>query len=200
MATITHPGSARSPWRAAWHAAHDPVVGVPSWARIAAVAIPLVVLPASVWHIVVVNFFPPDASGASQAEDLPSWLPVEVYVVLLSVFSELVAFTAIGLIAGWGQVFPRWIPWLRGRTVPFALAVIPATIASVVLTGVTVTGLVSNASGRTITGEPLPDNYPLHFRDLEGAVSVAAYAPLLLWGPLLAAVTVAYWRRRRRWG
>lgn len=23
------------------------------------------------------------------------------------------------------------------------------------------------------------------------------YAPLVLWGPLLGAVTVAYWRRRR---
>ena len=27
---------------------------------------------------------------------------------------------------------------------------------------------------------------------------VAAYAPLLAWAPLLAAVTYAYWRRRRR--
>jgi hypothetical protein len=27
---------------------------------------------------------------------------------------------------------------------------------------------------------------------------VAAYAPLLAWAPLLAAVTYAYWRRRCR--
>jgi hypothetical protein len=28
-------------------------------------------------------------------------------------------------------------------------------------------------------------------------MAVLAYAPLLLWGPLLAAVTLAYWQRRR---
>ena len=30
------------------------------------------------------------------------------------------------------------------------------------------------------------------------ALFVAAYAPLLLWGPLVAIVTFDYWRRRRR--
>jgi hypothetical protein len=29
-------------------------------------------------------------------------------------------------------------------------------------------------------------------------VMTACYAPLLLWGPLLAVVTAAYYRRRRR--
>jgi hypothetical protein len=38
----------------------------------------------------------------------------------------------------------------------------------------------------------------LSFGDWRGLVAVAAYAPLLLWGPLLGGVTMSYWRRRRR--
>ncbi len=58
--------------------------------------------------------------------------------------------------------------------------------------GSAITGL----RGVTVRGEPLPDNYPLHTRDLEGVLAIASYAPLLLWGPMLAALTIAYWRRR----
>lgn len=31
-----------------------------------------------------------------------------------------------------------------------------------------------------------------------GVLTIAAYAPLLLWGPLLGSLTVAHWKRRRR--
>ncbi|MFF0738925.1 hypothetical protein ACFYVL_00855 [Streptomyces sp. NPDC004111] len=48
-------------------------------------------------------------------------------------FSELVAFTAVRLIAAWGEVFPRWIPVLRGRRVPPLAAVVPAAIGTVLL-------------------------------------------------------------------
>jgi hypothetical protein len=43
----------------------------------------------------------------------------------------------------------------------------------------------------------LPDGFPIHFGSWEGVLGVVAYAPLVAWGPLLAAVTVAYYRRRR---
>ncbi len=36
----------------------------------------------------------------------------------------------------------------------------------------------------------------IHFHSWEGVLGVLAYAPLVAWGPLLAAVTVAYYRRR----
>jgi len=83
-----------------------------------------------------------------------------------------------------------------GRRVPVAVAGVPALLGAGLLTLVTVTGLVANLNGVTVRGEPLPDDYPRHFRDAEGVVSVLCYAPLLLWGPLLGAVAVAYWRRR----
>ena len=46
--------------------------------------------------------------------------------------------------------------------------------------------------------QPQAATAPVSFGDWKGLVAVAAYAPLLLWGPLLGAVTISYWRRRRR--
>lgn len=40
-----------------------------------------------------------------------------------------------GLVQEWGEVFPRWIPFLAGRRVPPALAIVPASVVSVVLIG-----------------------------------------------------------------
>jgi hypothetical protein len=52
--------------------------------------------------------------------------------------------------------------------------------------------------GHDVQGDPLPTDFPLHVDDWRGVLAVVAYAPLLLWGPMLGALTVAYWRRRRR--
>jgi hypothetical protein len=182
--------------QSAWRAVHHPVAGAPRWAVVAATIVPFTVLPASVWRIVVVWFFPPEGGSGSGSDDLPAWLPIEVYVVILSVGSEALALTAFAMVARWGEVFPAWLPRMGGRRIPVSLAGVPALLAAAVLTLVTLAGLVSNLNGRTIRDEPLPDNYPLHFRDAEGVVSVLCYAPLLLWGPLLGALALAYWSRR----
>ncbi|MGW1378795.1 hypothetical protein ACWD6P_31645 [Streptomyces sp. NPDC002446] len=182
--------------RAAWAAAHAPVAGVPRWARLAAQAVPLLVLPSGIWRVVAV--FASDHGGQG-ADGLPSWLPGEVYVVLLSVVSELLAFTAVGLIASWGEVFPRWLPVLGGRRVPTAAAVIPGALGAAALTFLwTVLAVVTEAAGVTVRGEPIPHDYPGMAGDGSAVVFYLCYAPLLLWGPLLGAVTVAYRRRRRR--
>jgi hypothetical protein len=39
----------------------------------------------------------------------------------------------LGLVQRWGEVFPCWIIGLAGRRVPTALAVVPASVASVLL-------------------------------------------------------------------
>jgi hypothetical protein len=162
------------------------------------VAIPFTVLPSGLWRIAAVTLHLPIFDGQRGDGDLPSWLPVEVYVVLLTIASELLAFTAIGLIASWGEVFPRRIPWLGGRRVPPLAAAIPATIGATVLTLMWTTVLVTTILGRDIQGRPRAADNPLHFHDWDGLLAVASYAPLVLWGPLLGAVTVAYWRRRDR--
>ncbi len=184
--------------RGGWTAAHTAVPGVPRWARIAAYAVPFTVLPSSLWRIAVVTFHLPISHGEQGRGQLPAWLPMEVYVLLLSVFSEVVAFAAAGLIAGWGEVFPCWVPWLRGRRVPPLAAVAPATLGAGVLTYVWTLVAFHVVRVQDVYGRALAADFPLSVHDWRGLLAIAAYAPLLLWGPLLGALTVAYWRRRAR--
>jgi hypothetical protein len=186
-----------SPVVSAWTAAHEPVAGVPPWARRVALVVPLLVLPSSIWRIAVGTFhaplvegLPPDASGG-----LPDWMPLGLYVLLLSVASELLAFSAVGLVARWGEVFPRWLPVLRGRAVPTWFAVVPASVGAVVLTVMATWVAVTAPLGLTIQGDR-PSVRVLTFESWQGVVAVIAYAPLLAWGPLLGCLTVAYRRRR----
>ncbi|MGH3319775.1 MAG: hypothetical protein ACRDN9_06255 [Streptosporangiaceae bacterium] len=55
---------------------------------------------------------------------------------------------------------------------------------------------ISFALGQRIDGGPLAAGLPLNFHDWQGLAAVAAYAPLLLWGPLLGGVAAAYRKRR----
>ncbi|MFG2128963.1 hypothetical protein ACGFNV_14355 [Streptomyces sp. NPDC048751] len=170
--------------RTAWRAAHEPAAGVSRRMQLVAYAVPLMVLPSGVWRLPAVF----DA-GTGPGE--------KVYVVLLSVVSEMLAFTAVGLVAGWGEVFPRWMPFLGGRRVPTRAAVVPAAIGATVLTLGTLLTLVTQVMGNTIRGDDLPANSPSEVGGWETVWFSVCYAPLLLWGPLLAVLTVAYWRRRR---
>jgi hypothetical protein len=165
--------------------------------------VPYTVLPASLWRIAVCTFHVPIGRGEIGSGIAPSGVPgvpIELYVILLSVVSELLAFTAGGLVSTWGEVFPRWIPVLRGRTVPTFAAVVPAILGAAVLTLLWTGVAVSFALGMRINGQPLGSDSVLSFDDWKGVVAVIAYAPLLLWGPLLGAVTISYWKRRGRGG
>jgi hypothetical protein len=83
-----------------------------------------------------------------------------VYVIALTIASELLAFTGVGLVATWGEVWPRWIPFLHGRPVPPLAAVIPAAIGALVLTVMWAVALGTIPAGVTITGEPTPEDFP----------------------------------------
>jgi len=98
------------------------------------------------------------------------------------------ALLTLGLVQRWGEVVPRWIPLVGGKPVPPLAAVIPAGTGAVAL-------MLLWASTFSNIGEIWA------VYSLDGAERVfmmACYLPLLLWGPLLAAVTVAYHRRHRR--
>ncbi|MEV5599580.1 hypothetical protein [Streptomyces sp. NPDC052496] len=68
---------------------------------------------------------------------------------------------------------------------------IPASLGAALVTLVTVSGALSWNDADTMggAGSPRGGHYWL---------MTACYLPLLAWGPLLAIVTVAYYRRRRR--
>ncbi|MET0966873.1 MAG: hypothetical protein ABWZ02_10770 [Nakamurella sp.] len=98
------------------------------------------------------------------------------------------AILTLGLVQRWGEVFPRWIPGLRGRRVPISLAVVPALLVSVIVTSA---GLMFCRMG--LTGK-FENNFPGSGSD------IAAWLPELfwpLWGVALAAAAIAYWLRRR---
>jgi hypothetical protein len=194
MSAVTVPSL--SGIRGAWAAAHGAVAGVPRWARLAAYAIPFTLLPSSLWRIAAYTFHAPIADGPTHAPSGLPGIPLELYVVLLSIVSELAAFTSFGLIARWGEMVPRWVPALGGRSVPLRPTVIAGALGAAVLTLLWTSVAVHFALGQRIDGTPRSALAPLNFHDWRGVLAVVAYTPLVLWGPLLAVATVAYYGRR----
>jgi hypothetical protein len=101
------------------------------------------------------------------------------------------AILTLGLVRTWGEVFPSWIPFLRGRRVPIWFAVVPASLVSVLVTtaGLMFVRLTLTGKLGAILGE-----------GVLGAENWAALAPELLWplwGAALGAATLAYYYRRR---
>lgn len=95
----------------------------------------------------------------------------------------------LGLIQRWGEVFPRWMPGLAGRRVPPAIAIVPASLVSVL---VTTAGLMFIRLQLTGTLEEV--------FAFGSELRWAAIAPELLWplwGVALGAATLAYYYRRR---
>ncbi|MEV0157525.1 hypothetical protein AB0H57_27890 [Micromonospora sp. NPDC050686] len=100
----------------------------------------------------------------------------------LGAFATVGAVLTLGLVRPWGERFPRWLPGLAGRRVPVAVAVVPAGLVALSVTGAALALLT------------LPEFWRLT-EDFS-----AAEAPMLLWplwGPALGAAALAYHLRRR---
>ena len=96
------------------------------------------------------------------------------------------AILTLGLIQPWGEIFPQWIPYWRGKPVPVALAVIPAALISILIISAGLMFIRLALSGV--------------FAEFFGTGNPATYVPELfwpLWGLALAAATLAYYYRRR---
>lgn len=109
----------------------------------------------------------------------------------LATLAVVGALLTLGLVQGWGEVFPRWLPLLGGRRVPPSLAIVPATLVGVLVTSAGLMFWRMTLSG----GFPLGDLELLTLED-----SWAALAPELLWpiwGVALCAAALAYHLRRR---
>jgi hypothetical protein len=114
--------------------------------------------------------------------------------LFLATFILVGAILMLGLVQRWGEVFPRWMIGLAGRRVPIALAVIPASLASVLLIvgGIGIWSnlaqMVANAAAAGIEGN-----------ELIGEI-IFVLGPTLLfpvWGLALALATLGYYYRRR---
>ena len=112
----------------------------------------------------------------------------------LGAFVLVGAVLMLGLVQRWGEVFPRWMIGLAGRRVPIALAVVPASLASVLLIvgGIGIWSnlaqMVANAAATGSEG-----------MGLVGEI-IFQVGPTLLfpvWGGALAVATLGYYYRRR---
>ena len=107
----------------------------------------------------------------------------EQYKFLFGSETIVGAILTLGLIQRWGEVSPRWMPFLAGRRVPIWLAVVPASLVAIVAT----------VAGRVIVGSIVLDG------DFD-VVNWGLAGPALLWpvwGAALGAATLAYYFRRR---
>jgi hypothetical protein len=107
----------------------------------------------------------------------------------MATFGLVGAVLTLGLTQRWGEVFPRWMIGLAGRRVPIGLAIVPASLVSVLL----VVGSIAMWSGfaqlvgKSLTGEV-------------EAIDIVGLAPTMLfivWGLALAMATLGYYYRRR---
>jgi hypothetical protein len=98
------------------------------------------------------------------------------------------AVLTLGLVQRWGEVFPRWIPRLHGRTVPIGIAVVPAWIVSVVLASAGLMFVRLAATGE------LAENLPGTSDDIAGWLPEMFWP---VWAAALTAAAYAYWLRRR---
>lgn len=159
---------------------------VPRWADRVAHVIPLTVLPSGLWRFALGLGVPMGFAEGSELADFPHPIGTP-YVFALSIVAECFALLALGLVRPWGELFPRWFPLAGGRRVPVSFAVAAASIGAACVTLIGVTG----ASGWSdaLAGKDSPDG-------IAAMVMTLAYAPFLAWGPLLAILTVHYYRRR----
>lgn len=127
------------------------------------------------------------------------WLTLESWgldgTVLLA---ALGVFLLWGLVRPWGQVYPRWTPWLRGRRVPRGLPLLPALVGAATLApyGVLGIGYLALATAGVVTmrqGDfPSPGDALL-----AGWIGMVAFA---VYGCALIAATRSYWLRTRGGG
>lgn len=160
---------------------------VPRWADWAAQATMWCALPSGIWRILYGLGLPAGFTGSEAPQNGP-WF-VLPYVIALTALSETAAFLSMGLVRSWGEIWPRWVPFLRGRPVRPLAAITPAALGSIALMYIWTPMLF---------GVDTSDPESPH--GAKALITYLCYVPLVAWGPLLAAVTVAYAVRRRRHG
>lgn len=163
----------------------EPAPGATPGARRLAHLLALITLPSGLWRIALVAGLP----VANTAIVLP--LSERVEIVGLSLVAELLALLSLGLVQRWGEVAPGWLPLIGGRPIHRLAATVPAALGAIALTGIWTFAVVNVLSGTTSGG--LDYFFPTV---LQKVVLLVCYVPLLAWGPLLAVLTVAYFRRR----
>lgn len=118
-----------------------------------------------------------------------------LYVLGLELVQLLAAVLAFGLIRRWGEVVPRGVPGVGGRTIPWVLPTVVGAVGSVVLGAIMVLLLFQFwlvGSGQVEGWLPTDG-----MTALEATVLYVAYVPFFLWPIAIAMAVVGYGLRRR---
>lgn len=107
--------------------------------------------------------------------------------LFLAAFGLVGAALMLGLVQRWGEVFPAWMIGLAGRRVPIALALVPASVISVLF---------------VVAGIGVWSGYQQMAQQAVGSAQdiLIVVGPTLLfpvWGVALAVATLGYYYRRR---
>jgi hypothetical protein len=168
---------------------------VPGWMRFAGWAALLLPLPSVLWRVAMLSGAD---VGLGLADFYRSTAGTVAYVLALDAAQVLAAVLTFGLICGWSETVPQWVPGLRGRRIPPLLPGVLGSAGAAALLwiiGVLLFAFVRSWLG--ITDGWTPDE---GMGGGHRALLFACYLPFLLW-PLAAAATVAgHWARFRRRG
>lgn len=142
------------------------------WGRVATYVAAASPVPYAAVRMTWLTPWPQGAPGGAEAID-PG---IRVFGLLLGLAAVGGAILTLGLVRPWGEVFPSWLPRLRGRPVPVTAAVLPATVVCLALLASSVSLVmlaVAADAGWLVAAIPAP-----------------------VWGPALGLATYAYYRRR----
>ncbi|MFC5833418.1 hypothetical protein [Nonomuraea insulae] len=157
---------------------------VPRWALRAAYVLPWLLLPSCLWRLPFAFHF--DMGQLNDAPVAPLWITVP-YVFGLSVLTELAALLSIGLVRGWGEVAPGWLPLIGGRRVRPMAAVVPAAIGGSIMTAVSIWMVLAWVG---VFDRVTYEN------GWWQALAMVCVTPIALWGPIVLALAYAYRVRR----
>ncbi|MFC9258054.1 hypothetical protein [Amycolatopsis thailandensis] len=164
---------------------------VPRWAMRLAYALPWLLLPSCLWRLPFAVHF---EMGQIHDRGMPDyWLSIP-YVLTLSALSEVIAILTIGLVRGWGEVVPRWIPFLGGKPVRPLAAVVPAVAGGLILTALFSSIPLGGGRHLTVFGAREGVGYLSEGWEILALICIS---PLALWGPITIVLGVAYHLRRR---
>ncbi|WP_372409038.1 hypothetical protein [Streptomyces luteireticuli] len=160
---------------------------VPRWALRLARALPLLALPVCLWRLPYAFNY---TMGWREQTDNGPWLGVP-YVFGLSVLTELAALATLALVRPWGETFSARLPRVGGRRVPPAVVLVPAALFSL--------GLLGLAADWVLTEFRVIDPGVGYTNGWWRALATTVSGLFVLsWAPIVTALTVAYYVRRRR--
>jgi len=156
------------------------------WGRVAtcvAVAVPLLYAATRFAWALGIPLGVSEELLREEAEDSPDIWLAGAFMGTLAVCGAVLT---LGLVQRWGEVYPRWIPGLRGRPVRPRTAILPAALVTLFVLSSGFSGLRALALGHLPAGAVGED---------WGTVGPGLFWPL--WGVALGTATLAYHLRRR---